>query len=204
MKRPYSSARRTSAAAETRRAVLAAALALFEERGFVAATLAEIAARAEVAVNTVYTSVGGKPQLLIELVKEASADEEIERAMAEVRAARSGHAVIEALASGTSAVFKNSSWVLGTLYDNAANDPQIADAVADAEARYASRLAEAAAKIASLGDLRADLDSATASNVLWFYFGFRPWRDLLGRGWTWDRAAAWLVAQAEHALLARA
>jgi AcrR family transcriptional regulator len=70
--RPYRSQRRASAAAETRRFVLEAALAAFGEHGYVKATIAGIAARADVAVNTVYASVGGKPQLLVALIEDAA------------------------------------------------------------------------------------------------------------------------------------
>ncbi|GLY43331.1 hypothetical protein Amsp01_093540 [Amycolatopsis sp. NBRC 101858] len=203
MTRPYKSVRRTSAAAETRRAVLAAALALFEERGYVGATLAEIATRAEVAVNTVYTSVGGKPQLLIELIREAANNDQIDDSLRKVNSARSGREVVAEVAQGTAAVFRDRAWLLGALYDNAGTEPLLTEAVENAEAAYADRLAEAAARVAALGELRDGIDVATASDILWFHFGFRPWRDLRARGWSWERAGAWLASQACHALLAQ-
>jgi AcrR family transcriptional regulator len=57
--------RREAAAQRTRTALVTAAAELFIERGYAAATIAAIAARAGVARPTVFTSVpGGKPQLL--------------------------------------------------------------------------------------------------------------------------------------------
>ncbi len=202
MTRPYKSARRTSAAAETRRAVLAAALALFEERGYVGATLAEIATRAEVAVNTVYTSVGGKPQLLIELINEAANNDQIDDSLRKLNTARSGREVIAEVAQGTATVFRDRAWLLGALYDNAGTEPLLTEAVQSAETAYADRLAEAASRLAALGELREGVDITTASDILWFHFGFRPWRDLRTRGWSWQRATTWLTTQAGHALLA--
>src|SRR4051812_22307288 len=71
VKRSYNSARRAEQAAETRRAVLAAARELFTLQGYAGTTVAQIAARAGVAADTVYATVGRKPTLLRELVETA-------------------------------------------------------------------------------------------------------------------------------------
>jgi AcrR family transcriptional regulator len=63
--RRYRSPRREQQAAATRRAVLRAAQALFTTRGYPETTVADVARRAKVSVDTVYASVGRKPQLLL-------------------------------------------------------------------------------------------------------------------------------------------
>jgi AcrR family transcriptional regulator len=63
-KRAYSSDLRAEQARRTRRLVVAAAGALFEEQGFAATTVDAIAARAGVSRKTVFTAVGGKVALL--------------------------------------------------------------------------------------------------------------------------------------------
>jgi AcrR family transcriptional regulator len=70
-KRVYHSPRRLEQAAATRHAVLAAARELFVANGYSSATVAEIAERARVSVDTVYATVGRKPALLRELVETA-------------------------------------------------------------------------------------------------------------------------------------
>lgn len=60
------SRRREAQKSETRDALLAAARALFAERGFEATTLAAVAKRAGVAVGTVYVHFPDKPTLLTE------------------------------------------------------------------------------------------------------------------------------------------
>ena len=70
-KRSYSSPRRLEQAAATRRDVLTAARELFVADGYIATTVAAIAARARVSVDTVYATVGRKPALLRELVETA-------------------------------------------------------------------------------------------------------------------------------------
>ena len=59
-KRLYRSVARAESARATRTEILRAAGELFAERGYAQTTVAEIAERAQVAINTVYTSVGGK------------------------------------------------------------------------------------------------------------------------------------------------
>ncbi len=62
-KRPYESPRRRASAADTRRAVIAAATSLFTQRGW-ATSVRDIAREAGVAVETVYSVVGSKRELL--------------------------------------------------------------------------------------------------------------------------------------------
>ncbi len=63
-RRYHSPARRQQAEA-TRRAVLRAARSLFATRGYAETSVADVARRAGVSVDTVYASVGRKPQLLL-------------------------------------------------------------------------------------------------------------------------------------------
>lgn len=200
--RSYQSPRRESAAAETRAAILSAAVDLFERHGYAATTVAAVAAQADVSVNTVYASVGGKSQLLVRLIEEAAGDGRIDRAMADVRAATGPQEVLKVLAEGVLDSFRSHSWLLGTLYEMTGADPLLADAAGAAEHAYSSRLAEVAARIDALGALRPGVSREDAADLLWFYFGLRAWKDLRSRGWGWERIAPWLVAQAAQAVLA--
>jgi AcrR family transcriptional regulator len=62
--RRYQSPRRARQARETRSAILAAAAALFAERGWSRTTLAAVAAQAETAIETIYAGFGSKVGLL--------------------------------------------------------------------------------------------------------------------------------------------
>ena len=62
--RTYNSTRRSRQAAETRAEILTAAVELFGEQGWSGTTLAAIASRAGVAVETIYAGFGSKKGLL--------------------------------------------------------------------------------------------------------------------------------------------
>src|SRR5688500_5994274 len=64
VKRPYRSTRRREQAGETRQRILRAAHDLFVSRGYGRTTVAEVARRAGVAVETVYAAFRNKPTLL--------------------------------------------------------------------------------------------------------------------------------------------
>ena len=69
--RRYHSPLRKEQAAATRDAVLAAARELFVGEGYRSSTVAGIARRAGVAVDTIYATIGRKPDLLREVVETA-------------------------------------------------------------------------------------------------------------------------------------
>lgn len=65
VKRPYRSPRREQQAEETRRAIIDAAFAVFQERGYAGASIREVAERASVSQQTVYNAFGDKAGLLL-------------------------------------------------------------------------------------------------------------------------------------------
>lgn len=69
--------RRQRQAEQTRLEILEAARALFNERGYSSTTIADIAAAAGVAVQTIYSSVGSKGEVLSQLLEFARETAEI-------------------------------------------------------------------------------------------------------------------------------
>lgn len=78
-KRPYDNSARLEQSNQTRQAILDTARLQMLERGYRATTVADIARRTGVHVDTVYALVGRKPELLWELIEHAisGADEAI-------------------------------------------------------------------------------------------------------------------------------
>ncbi|WP_194916238.1 TetR/AcrR family transcriptional regulator [Catenulispora rubra] len=198
-KRTYTSTVRAAAARETHAAILKAAESLFVERGYVRTTVAGIAERAGVALNTVYTSVGGKPAIVEALAVEGTEDEEVQAALAAVHDTTDPAEVLRRTAESTAAITRRHDSILTVLLDNATADPAVAAAAEQAVRRYRERLRVIAEYLVSLGAVETDV--ARTEQVLWFYFGQSAWKTVRGFGWSWADSAAWLAEQAAASLL---
>ena len=199
--RDYRSPVRERHAEDTRRTIVEAATALFAERGYGRTSVAAVAAAAGVAVNTVYTSVGGKPALLIALVEEGVTDEAAVETDRLVAASDDPREIIRLVAEGTGKVRRRRQRALAVLLDNRDADPDVA-AAADAALRgIRDRLGVVAARLVEVGDLREGLSRKKVEQILWFYFGIEAWRTARGFGWSWAEAGGWLAEQATQALV---
>lgn len=198
-KRTYNSPARERSARETHAAVLQAARELFAEQGYARTTIGAVAARAGVAVNTVYASVGGKAALIEELTRSSTSDDLIETAVADMLAMSDGRAILERLAETTGTTMRRHEQLIRVLLDNAASDPAVGEAAALSVRRYRERLARIAERLVELGAVREG--SARTAEILWFFFGTSAWTVLTEFGWPQEEAAAWLSAQAASALL---
>lgn len=200
--RAYRSPRREQAAAETRTAILDAAEKLFAAKGYTATTVNEVAVAATVGPNTVYTSVGGKPQLVVALIERATADPLISASLDDIDALTDGPEIIRRLAAGTSATRRSQQRTIAVMLDNLTTDPLIAEAAERSSALLRQRLHQIAARLTAVRTLRGGTTTSRATAILWFYFGFTPWRELRALGWTWKETEQWLAEQAISALIA--
>src|ERR1700712_1623954 len=162
-KRPYNSPRRVQQAALTRQAVLGAARELFVENGYTATTVAEIAARARVSVDTVYSTVGRKPALLRELVETAisGTDQAVPAQqrdyVARMRAAATARDAIVIYAQAITAIQQRMAPVFLALRDAATGDPDCAVLWTEIADRRARNMRALAADLRATGELRDDL-----------------------------------------------
>jgi AcrR family transcriptional regulator len=198
--RHYHSPRRVERATATRRAVLAAARELFVERGYLATTVADIAARADVAVDTVYAAVGRKPVLLRELVETAlsGTDQAIpgpERDyVTRLRAAPTAREKIAIYADALVAIQQRLAPVFLALRDAAHRDPACAGLWSEISDRRARNMREFAADLRATGDLRDDLTDQQVADVVWSMNAAEYWVLLVHeRGWTPQAFGAWLA-----------
>jgi AcrR family transcriptional regulator len=198
-KRPYHSIARAESARATRTEILRAAGELFAEQGYAQTTVAGIAERAQVAINTVYTSVGGKSALIDALVQDSTTDAIIDTSLSEILADTDGRRILRSIAESASEVTQRHTRILRILVDNASADPAVAAAAGFAEHRYKERLAIVAHHLVALGAVAAD--ATRTEQILWFYFGFTAWATVRELGWDWPDAATWLADQAASALL---
>jgi AcrR family transcriptional regulator len=197
----YHSPRRQQAAAATRAAILDAARELFAAQGYAATTIGQIAAAAQVAANTVYTSVGGKAHLLRALMDEGVRDPSVADALEQIARTSDPVTVIRLTAAGTRRLNEQREKDVVILLEGAGADPAAAGIVREGISRYRDALTLAARRLTEL-DASNAADPGHASDVFWYLFGLHSWRTLIADlGWTWDRAEHWLAQRAIDSLL---
>ena len=207
--RRYHSPRRAEQAAQTRRAVLAAAGALLVGQGYAATTVAEIAREARVAVDTVYATVGRKPALLREVLETAISGADVavpadERDyVARVRAATSARDKITKYVTGLVDVQRRLAPVFLALRDAAGADVESAALWKEIAERRAQNMRRFAADLRATGELRADLTDDDVADIVWSMNGTEYWVLLVGeRGWSRERFATYLIDAWSRLLLA--
>ncbi|QJY45685.1 TetR/AcrR family transcriptional regulator [Pseudonocardia broussonetiae] len=208
-RRGYRAPRRAEQAAGTRRAVLDAARALFLAQGYSATTVAQIAERAGVNVDTLYASVGRKPVLLREVVETAISGtdravpaEERDYVRA-VRAAPTARAGIALYAAAVAEMGPRTAPVFSALRDAAARDPQCARLRTEITQRRAANMRLFAADLRATGELRPDLTDDEVADIVWST-GSAEYYVLLvqERGWTTERFGEHLADLWSRMLLA--
>ena len=208
-RRRYSSVVRAEQAAATRRAVLDAARALFVDKGYAATSVGEIAARAGVAVDTVYAAAGRKPALLRELVETAlsGADTAVPGEQREyvqrIREAGSAAAKIAVYAAAVADIGARLAPVHRALAGAAVGDPACAALRAEISGRRAANMRTFAADLRATGEVRADLSDDDVADVVWSMNSAEYHALLVGeRGWTTERFRNFLADAWVRVLLA--
>ena len=197
----YNSPRRQQAAAATREAIIEAAQELFACQGYARTTVAQIAEAAQVAANTVYTSVGGKPQLLAAITEGGTGDPDVAETLTAVARTTDPAQVIRLTAAGTRRVNQRRAKAVAVLLDSAQADPAAAEMLRVTVRYYRDTLATLARRLEDL-DAVQSADLNRAADVFWYLFGWTSWRTLItDLGWSWDEAEQWLAQQGIDALL---
>jgi AcrR family transcriptional regulator len=208
-RRRYTSALRAERAAATRRAVLSAARELFAEQGYAATSVAAIAARAGVAVDTLYAAVGRKPVILRQLLETAlsGTDDEVPALQRDyvrrVRAAPSAAEKVALYASAVAEVGVRLAPVQLALAEAALTDPECAALRSEINARRAANMRLFAADLRAAGGLRDDLSDDRVADIVWS-MNAPEYRALLvgERGWTAEQFGDYLADAWTRLLLA--
>ena len=197
----YHSPRRQQAAAATREAIIEAAQELFACQGYARTTVAQIAEAAQVAANTVYTSVGGKPQLLAAITEGGTGDPDVAETLTAVARTTDPAEVIRLTAAGTRRVNQKRAKAVAVLLDSAQADPAAAEMLRVTVRQYRDTLATLARRLEDLGAVQPP-DLKRAADVFWYLFGWTSWRILVtDLEWSWDDAEQWLAQRGIDALL---
>lgn len=171
--RGYRSPQRQRQAAATRLAVLRAARDLFVTRGYPDTTVARVAQQAKVSVDTLYASVGRKPQLLLAVhdMVLGSADEPIAATQREyvqaVRAAAGARAKLTTYAEALGRVFPTTVPLAESLRVAAQGDMDCRKVWDGLNERRAANMLLLARDLRATGELRDDLSDEDVAHLVW-------------------------------------
>jgi AcrR family transcriptional regulator len=197
--RPYRSPVRARRAAQTRLAVLAAARDLLTERGYDATTVADVAARAGVSVDTVYSSVGRKPVLataVIDMVL-GSSDEPVAAQQRDyvraIQAEPTSRRKLEVYAAALGRLMPRLAPLMDALRRAGETDAECALVWSRLSGRRADNMLALAAELREAGGVRDDLTDREVADVVWSTNGPEYYLLLRSRGWSDQRYAAHLA-----------
>lgn len=171
--RKYDASARQAAAERTRTNVLAAARELFTSQGYAQTSVAEVARRADVAVDTVYAAVGRKPRLLLAVVDTVLAESsqpkpaEERDYVKEVRAASTARARITTYADALGRLMPTVAPLLLALRDAGPTDPECRATYEHVVERRAANMLLFAADLRETGKLREDLSDQDVADLVW-------------------------------------
>jgi AcrR family transcriptional regulator len=205
VKRPRS--KRREQAAATRERILRAAIEVFAEEGYVGARMADIAARAGVAVQTLYFVFHTKPELLQQCFDHAvlGPDRLIppeQPVMRDVPRARSGRAALRAFVAGNTAILQRVA-TTDEVARAAMHEPEAAAVVEASQQLRRQGYRELLEIIAEQFPLRPGLELDEATDVLLMYGSSATYLAMIRSGWTRDRFEEWLADTLARTLLAR-
>jgi AcrR family transcriptional regulator len=178
----------------TRRRIVDAAAELFIERGYGATTLEQIAARAGVAVQTVYFHFGNKRTVLKEAVDVAAVGDDEDVALLErpwleeLRGEPDPRRLLELWMVTSTAIYRRIGPIMAVVRDAAVTDPEMAAQWATNEAQRATAFRTLAELLEQRGALNRPVDEAV--DVLCALLGPEVYGVLTGRGWSpsrWER-----------------
>jgi TetR/AcrR family transcriptional regulator, regulator of autoinduction and epiphytic fitness len=205
-KRAYDASRRRQQARLTRRRILDAAAELFVSKGYAGTTIAETAAAAGVAQQTVYKAFGTKRAILKELVDVRIAGDDEPVAVMDRPFVRrildepDGRRKLEIFAEHLREVHERTVDVLTALRAAADSDPEVADLWETLKKQRHYGQTVFARHLAEAGVLRHDLSPAEAADVISTLMDHELYRSLSrDHGWSgeaWQRWYADLLARA--------
>lgn len=209
-RRRYESIRRQEQAAQTRHDIMAAAGALFRQRGYSATSMPAIASEAGVVVETIYRTFGSKAGLFRAVVESAiaggptRADVPVEErpAIRAVIEEPDPRRQLELYAATQPGIHRRSGPLLRALRDAQSADEDLGALWNEMEEWRLQGQGRMVGHLAERGALREGLPVEDARDITWTLCSLAV-HDLLvvERGWSSEKYSDWLAATLTSALL---
>ncbi|MGW1045073.1 TetR/AcrR family transcriptional regulator [Streptomyces sp. NPDC002547] len=199
-RRQYRSPRREQQAAETRAAVLAAAVRLFAERGWAATGMRDVAREAGVSVETVYTGFRSKSDLLmaaldVAVVGDAEPEALAERPEFALLGSGTRQERIAAAARLVTAIHERTAGVHLALREAAVSNGDLAQRLRENQQRRRISIEQGMTRVAGREVTREERDGA------WAVLGVEVYHLLTGiSGWTPQQYEEWAAGVIDRLL----
>jgi AcrR family transcriptional regulator len=197
-KRSYSSPRRRAQAEATRRDILVAAQQLFEQQGYPATTMAQVAGEAGVSLKTVYLAFATKSGLLRTLWNFLLRGDDEDRPVAEqdwyrqVLDEPDPERRLRLNAHNSTLGKQRISGILEVIRNAAPTDSEIASLWQRIQAEYHANQRAIVEPLGTQNQLRKGLDVDRATDILWTINHPNTWQLLVvDRGWTFAQYEQW-------------
>lgn len=207
-RRSYDASGRRERAERNRRAIVAAAGELFEQRGYRRTTMADVAELAGVSTETVYKAFGTKTALVKAVFDRVIAgdDEPVpiaQRAQADaMRAEPEVRTKIAMYARYMAHRQQSAAWVQILIRDGRHSDDELGEVWQRLLTERLTGMTMLGQHLLDTGGLRTGIDVEEVRDVLWTYNSVELYELLvLERGWALDRYAEWISAAIAAALL---
>lgn len=206
--RRYDASGRRAAAASTRARILAAARKLFVVRGYPGTKMEDVAADAQVALDTVYASVGTKVKLFRLLVETAisGTDRPIPAERRQyvqfIKAERDPARKLEMYARAMAVIQGRLAPLVAILRSAAPAHEDLAALWRRISSRRARNMRKLVADVAEAGALRPGVAPEEAADVVWAMTSPEVYVLLVGeRSWPSERYVRWLSDELRRYLL---
>jgi AcrR family transcriptional regulator len=199
-RRRYDATSRRAHSVETRRRIINAARELMVADGYRVTTVAAIAARAGVNVDTVYELVGRKPLLLREIIEQAiSGTDHVvpaeERDYVQAITAEPDPATkLDIYAQAVCRIQERMAPLVVALRDASSTEPEAEQVWREISERRAANMRQLVRDLRDAGGLRADRSVEQAADAVWVLNSSEVYLMLTAeRGWTSSQVEAWLA-----------
>ena len=205
-RRPYDSRARRAQADRNRSTILHSARQRFLADGYSVTTIAAIADDAQLSIDTIYKTFGGKGGLVRAIYEEsllgsgptAAPLRSDELQNSEVDA----HRIVRGWGTLTAEVAPLVAPIHRLVRDAAAADPEMAALLRDSDSSRRARMRHNAQTLAEKGQLRFGITVAEATDVMWAFSAPELFDLLVLRsGWSPDRFGRYVADSLESALL---
>lgn len=200
-RKPYRSSVREERALDTKRRIAEAAQNLFAEHGFAGTTVANIAARAGVAVPTVYATFGSKGAIVQALLAKMETDAGSVEWVRRIAQERDPHAKLGSFVQWTTTLFASTKAIIQAAR-GASADPASNELREEGDRHRRNGLRTVIGQLIQDNTLSSGLSAERALDRAWMLTGVELYLSATDScGWTDSEYERWLTALLQQQLL---